>query len=64
MKGQTEERFTFITEAETTCICGKKVLTGKADGEYAMIHDLPQCALFMDLDPVDFLTYLRLHRSN
>lgn len=43
------------------CKCGRRIY---ADGDkVAVIHELPYCAAFRDLDPVAFLTYVRRSRG-
>jgi hypothetical protein len=47
-------------EAMIRCPCGQWVMVGTTEKQVpGVIHDLPMCSVFVDLGPLEFLTYLR-----
>ncbi len=45
---------------EIVCVCGKKAIAGDlSDGGAGVAHMEPRCAKFEDLEPDEFLAYLR-----
>jgi hypothetical protein len=43
------------------CVCGRRIYADKE--KIAVIHDVPPCQAFLDLDPDKFLTYVRRSRG-
>jgi hypothetical protein len=43
------------------CICGQPI-SASVEG-CAVIHDMPLCQKFLDLEPDEFLTYVRRSRG-
>jgi hypothetical protein len=43
------------------CVCGKPIYAVLYYG--AVLHDLPPCAKFIELEPDEFLTYVRRSRG-
>lgn len=47
---------------EIVCVCGKKAIAGDlSDGGAGVAHMEPRCAKFEELEPDEFLAYLRRH---
>jgi hypothetical protein len=45
------------------CACGLRIYSCESNGVPAVMHDLPYCEKFRDLDPDKFLTYVRRSRG-
>lgn len=43
------------------CACGRRIYADVTKG--AVLHELPYCAAFRDLEPVQFLSYVRRSRG-
>ena len=43
------------------CVCGKRI--GVTREGYAVVHDAPPCQKFLELEPDEFLTYVRRSRG-
>lgn len=41
------------------CVCGKQIFASMA----AVIHEVPYCKAFLDMEPVAFLSYVRRFRG-
>lgn len=55
----TIEGRTVIADIAVACLCGGKVHAGMRP-EGFVIHSFPYCTKFDELNPVDFLAYLRV----
>jgi hypothetical protein len=49
------------TKSLGLCVCGKRI--EMVVGHAAVLHDLPPCAKFIELEPDEFLTYVRRSRG-
>ena len=54
-------RTTFVPELDIVCTCGGKVSFGRCEEQEAVLHSVPECKQFTELDVLDFLTMLRKH---
>ena len=43
------------------CPCGRRIYADSKIG--AVVHELPYCVQFRDLDPLEFLSYVRRSRG-
>jgi hypothetical protein len=43
------------------CVCGRRIYADVQQG--AVIHDVPVCKMFLELEPDKFLTYVRRSRG-
>lgn len=45
------------------CACGQRIYSCIIEGIPAVMHELPYCRKFADLEPDKFLTYVRRSRG-
>lgn len=43
------------------CVCGRRIYVDAK--QFAVLHDEPACKMFLDLEPDEFLTYVRRSRA-
>ncbi len=43
------------------CVCGRRIYVDEK--QFAVLHDEPACKEFLDLEPDEFLTYVRRSRG-
>lgn len=57
------ETIDYVNGVEFPChVCGKVVQAGtEEDGRMSIVHKMPICDKFRDMDPVDFITESRQH---
>ena len=59
-----EMTFVASKSIEIVCVCGRQVIAGDVtDGTSCIIHVEPRCRKFEELEPDEFLAYLRRHYS-
>jgi hypothetical protein len=47
-----------VDGVEAKCPCGANVVAGETDGHPVVMHSMPQCADFMNRDPIAYLRWL------
>jgi len=43
------------------CPCGKRI--GASRQSFAVVHEVPQCKIFMELEPIEYMRYVRSARG-
>lgn len=51
----------FKAKALGRCVCGRQIYASVE--QFAVLHHQPACRLFLDLEPVEFLAYVRRSRG-
>jgi hypothetical protein len=51
------------TEDLGLCPCGRRIYVPTNRNQYAVIHEMPMCVPFQELEPDEFLRYVRIARG-